>query len=147
MITYVKGDLLETPHEIIVHGCNAQGVMGSGVAKAIRDKYPEAFEAYRKECDSENDKEALLGRVIPVVVNDHKLVVNAITQMNYGGGGQCYVSYIAIDIVMQSLSLLEKNEPICMPKIGAGLGGGDWKKIEQIINDRLGEHDVRVYIL
>ncbi len=33
MITYVQGDALETNDPIIVHGCNAQGVMGKGIAK------------------------------------------------------------------------------------------------------------------
>lgn len=34
MIQYKTGNLLDTPDSYIVHGCNAQGVMGSGVAKA-----------------------------------------------------------------------------------------------------------------
>lgn len=33
-----KGDLFETPHKIIVHGCNAKGVMKSGVAAIIAQK-------------------------------------------------------------------------------------------------------------
>ena len=32
-IIYKQGDLLECSEQVIVHGCNAQGVMGSGVAK------------------------------------------------------------------------------------------------------------------
>ncbi|KKN25229.1 hypothetical protein LCGC14_0887100, partial [marine sediment metagenome] len=31
IITYVIGDLLESPYRLILHGCNAQGVMGSGI--------------------------------------------------------------------------------------------------------------------
>ncbi len=36
MITYKQGDLMKASETYIAHGCNAQGVMGSGVAKAIR---------------------------------------------------------------------------------------------------------------
>ena len=37
-IIYKQGDLLEAEEVVIVHGCNAQGVVGSGVALAIRNK-------------------------------------------------------------------------------------------------------------
>ena len=45
-IEYRKGDLLKTEIPYIAHGCNAQGVMGSGVAKVIREKWPLAFQVY-----------------------------------------------------------------------------------------------------
>lgn len=44
MINTVKLNLLDISHGIIAHGCNAQGVMGAGVAKQIKIKYPTAFE-------------------------------------------------------------------------------------------------------
>lgn len=31
-IIYKQGDLLSCPERVILHGCNAQGVMGSGIA-------------------------------------------------------------------------------------------------------------------
>lgn len=34
-----------------------------------------------------------------------------------------------------------------MPKIGAGLGGGNWEVIEAIINHRLKDHNVTVWEL
>lgn len=40
MIEYRKGNLLDITSGVIVHGCNMRGVMGSGVALAIRNKYP-----------------------------------------------------------------------------------------------------------
>ena len=48
MIEYKNGDLLNVTEGIILHGCNGQGVMGAGVAKAIKMKYPEAFTAYKE---------------------------------------------------------------------------------------------------
>lgn len=33
-----------------------------------------------------------------------------------------------------------------MPKIGAGLAGGNWDIIEQIINEEIGDVEVRVYV-
>jgi O-acetyl-ADP-ribose deacetylase (regulator of RNase III) len=36
----VFGNIVDLSRGFIVHGCNAQGAMNFGVAKAIRDKYP-----------------------------------------------------------------------------------------------------------
>ena len=40
MIKYKIGDLLTAPQKCIAHQVNCQGVMGSGVARAIRNEYP-----------------------------------------------------------------------------------------------------------
>jgi hypothetical protein len=43
MVKIVKGDLLKSDCQYIAHGVNCQGVMNSGIAKQIRDKYPEVL--------------------------------------------------------------------------------------------------------
>lgn len=151
-IKYVKGDLFSTAAPAIVHGCNAQGVMGSGVAKIIRERYPEAYKCYREAYCSATDKHlsALpLGDVYPAYSND-KLIINAITQCYYGRDGKRYCSYDAIDEAMQNVNNLCRYRNItsvAMPKIGAGLGGGHWTVIEQIINYRLTAAQATVYVL
>jgi len=49
MIEHKIGDLFSNTEGYIVHGCNAQGVMGSGVAKIVKDQYFDAFKRYA-EC-------------------------------------------------------------------------------------------------
>lgn len=135
IITYIIGNLLESPHRLILHGCNAQGVMGSGIAKQIRKKYPQAFEEYY----AAYEKDMLwLGDVIFADCED-KIIANGITQQYYGRGGECFVSYEAINNVMEDThdyALKHGLEHVDMPLIGAGLGGGSWKKISSIIEDR-----------
>ena len=134
-IIYLVGDLLESPHRLILHGCNAQGVMGSGIAKQIRKKFPEAFEEYHIAYE----KEILwLGDVIFSDCGS-KIIANGITQQYYGRGGGCFVSYEAINNVMEEThdyALKHEIENVAMPLIGAGLGGGSWKKISSIIEDK-----------
>jgi O-acetyl-ADP-ribose deacetylase (regulator of RNase III) len=129
-ITYKKGDLLTSEETIIMHGCNSMGVMGSGVAKAIREKYPEAYSAYRKQEEIDGLK---LGTYSSVITKDNKLIINAITQKYYGRDGKKYVSYDAISAVAKTLNELYENTSIAIPKIGAGLGGGSWDVIEKIL--------------
>lgn len=154
-IEYIKGDLFSTNITSIVHGCNAQGVMGSGVAKIIREKYPKAYDRYRKEYELHNHLR--LGHVIPVPCGDKvndpdnfKIIINAITQEFYGRDGKRYVSY---DAVADSMNIINKFfevygiTEVAMPKIGAGLGGGDWNVIEAIIESELKNVKAFVYEL
>lgn len=130
MIEYKKGNLLDVTEGIIVHGCNAQGVMGSGVALGIRNKYPAAYRAYM-------DNTRCLGSSSKEWVTDDILVINGITQEFYGRDGKRYVNYAAICKVFEEAVSAARcySYTLNFPKIGAGLGGGDWNIIEQIIND------------
>ena len=145
-IVYETGDLLATPYPLIVHGCNAQGVMGSGVAKLIREKFPCAYEAYKTKFIAEGLK---LGEVIFVPISN-KIIANAITQEFYGRDGKCYVSYESINTAMELVnSYASKHEiaHVALPLIGAGYGGGSWKIISNIIQEKLTDTTPVVYTL
>lgn len=133
MINYTTGNLLEAKEKVIVHGCNNYGVMGSGVAKQIRDKWPNVYDVYHLKYQVFGLE---LGSIIPVETIDGKIIVNAITQDGFGRDGKQYVKYDAIENCFISINdrapSWEATE-IAMPRIGAGLGGGDWKIIEEII--------------
>lgn len=140
MIKYKKGNLLDVTGEVIIHGCNAQGVMGSGVALAVKEKYPEAFEEYRKYCNEDVFQTAWrLGDIVEYHHDDtNTTILNAITQDFYGRSQVKYVSYDAMNSVfIQVARDFHKDAPINFPKIGAGLGGGEWSIISAIIEHHL----------
>lgn len=143
-IAYVKGDLLETDVKHIIHGCNSRGVMASGVAKVIREKYPQAYQDYN---DSYNSYGLELGTIIVSVQNDGKVIHNAITQKDYGRDeSRVYVSYWAIAEAFRKLDQWGCKE-IAMPMLGAGLARGDWNVISGIIENTLINTKPYVYIL
>ena len=72
MVHYVKGDVTKSDCDIICHQVNCQGVMNSGVAKAIREKWPEVYDNYKLWYDKEDDKVNLLGE--PSLCTLHTLV-------------------------------------------------------------------------
>ena len=51
---YVKGNILDSDADAILHQVNCQGVMGAGLAKQIRGRYPNVYEKYKNACV--NDK-------------------------------------------------------------------------------------------
>lgn len=137
------GNLLDIEAGIIVHGVNCRGVMGSGVAKALRDKYPKLYPAYRQYVDSYagglGNSEVLLGKVHWYEPNKELAIANAFTQDAYGKDGLKYVSYDAVNDAFYRIgtTALRNNRPIYFPMIGAGLGGGSWNVIKTIIEDVL----------
>lgn len=151
-IIYKKGNLVDAPELIIAQGCNAQGVMGSGVAKAIRDKWPEVFPGYKRFCEEAINP---LGMTYPIYAGtgeDRKLIFNMITQRFYGRDNKVYVDYDSIRSCMRFANLRAKAytpEPhmVAMPKIGAGLGGGDWSVISKIIEEESTNFQPVVYTI
>ncbi len=138
MITYKQGDLLSVKEGIIAHGCNAQGVMGAGVAKQVRSLYPKAYDEYAKMPKT-------LGSVGYVQVTDTLVIANCITQQNYGSDKNVrYVDYRAIELVFRQLGMLMEGN-IHIPKIGAGLANGDWSIISALIEKNAPKSNITVW--
>lgn len=141
----IKGNLLEATEPVIAHGCNCKGVMGSGVAKAIRAKWPNVFNEYRKKFETEGLR---LGDTQLVKIGEGKYVANLMTQQRYGADGHRYVDYDAVRNCFKTLNtLISPGIPIAIPKIGAGLGGGDWNTIKKIIKEEMPDREVAIYEL
>lgn len=150
MLTYKKGDLFASTEGAIAHGCNCQGVMGSGVAKIVKEKFPEAYKKYNDLCSSLSSK-SLLGRAQEIYIESRgSFLYNIFTQDMYGSLVKRYVSYDAISDGFLSMfdHMNQTNQNIVnIPKIGAGLGRGEWDIIESIIISSLKCYpDIRVVV-
>lgn len=150
MIKYIEGDLLELAEQgqfdAIVHGCNCFNTMNSGIARQIREKYPIAF---FYDCKTEKGDMLKLGsytHCIPYEFEYNKsffTIINAYTQYNYGTDSK-KVDYDALTLVMRKINFYFKGKRIGLPKIGAGLAGGNWNIINKIIEKELIDCDVTV---
>lgn len=132
----IKGDLLDESFGILVHGVNCRGRMGSGIALAISKRYPQVYKSYIAFSDRLSYRpDVLLGMVDFVKITDDLIIANAFTQHEYGRESQRYVSYDAVDSCFAKIGqyAASKNLPVMFPKIGAGLGGGNWDVISEII--------------
>lgn len=131
----IVGNALNAKTGVFIHGCNAQGVMGSGVAKTIKDKFPSAFNAYIEQHKNGGLK---LGSYTIVEVRKDFWIANAITQKFYGREkSKVYIDYRAIEKAFSDVGAFakENNLPLLFPLIGCGLGGGDWARVSNIIED------------
>lgn len=125
MITYIQGDITKVDHGIVAHGVNCQGAMGSGVAKAIKEKWPKVYDEFK----SEPTGRTMLGQARLIKVAPKIWVANCYTQLYYGRDGRKYASADAIEQSLETVCALAENlgYPVHLPKIGAGLGGLDWE--------------------
>ena len=114
--------------------------MGAGIAKTIKQKFPAAYEADLK---TEKGDESKLGTISFATVdleNGQLTIINGYTQFNWRGTGR-KVDYEAIRNVFKTVKDKFSGWRIGYPAIGAGLAGGDWEIIAQIIEEELAGED------
>ena len=153
-VIYKHADLLQAFETFIVQGCNAQGVMGSGVAKLLRDRDENIFSTYRRTYELQGGR-LHLGQVIPVRSPPH-VILNAITQAPFGREkGRVYVDYGAVRTAMRRINTIilawedaaVRRDAIAMPLIGAGLAQGRWSVLSEIIEEECVHVQPIVYLV
>ncbi len=150
MVKVVHGDLLDSSAKYICHQVNCKGVMGSGVAKQIKAKWPSVFQKYKEKCDEHGDNAAdLLGAAQGIRVNDNTIVVNIFGQVAYGRDGRQYTDVNALRTAFKALaSHSAPGDTIAMPyRIGCGLGGGDWGEVMDLLTECFRDRHLTLYKL
>lgn len=145
-IVYVTGNVLDAPQPMIIHQVNCQGVMGSGVAKAIKESYPIVYQSYRWLYNQTENKEQLLGYCQFVDIDDNKTVVNLFSQFDYLPRTKRHTSYDAMVKGFERIKEVTDGD-LAMPRIGCGLGGGDWHIVSAIIESVFDDRQIFVYDL
>lgn len=141
-----NGDLFTAKEGYILHGCNAQGVMGSGVARIIAMQYPEAYAIYRNQ---HNRHGLNLGEVVVAPVTDNLVILNGITQHLFGRDDNIYVDYNALQKVFnESAAIAQSGIVSCadlhMPLVGGGLGGGNRDTIINMMKNSFSDANINV---
>lgn len=151
MLKHTKGNLIDMAEQglfdVIVHGCNCQNTMGSGIAKEIRERYPEAYEVDTKFSQMVSPEEKL-GKISATLgtfgtFNDdppHQFaIVNAYTQLNFMPRGVDHFDYDAFKNILGELDWLFSTRSVPtrygFPYIGMGLAGGDKDRIIAMLED------------
>ena len=140
LINYQKGDVIdafiENDNTYLIHGVNCQGVMNAGIAKQIAKVFPEVKEEYENAVETlerlKIDKTNLLGKMIDVTTNSG-VVGNLFTQYTYGTYQKqfnCGAFVSALDKFIMKWEKPNKTINIVMPRIGTGLAGERWVKVE-----------------
>lgn len=149
MISYVKGDLFEhvktyPGFRVIAHVCNNKGGWGAGFVLALSN-FSAAPEKHYRELDHYQ-----LGVNHRVTLTPELHVYNMIAQDGFVSKDRpTALDYTALEYCLDDLGKFAAwlGMSVHMPKIGSGLAGGDWDRIEKLILDKLSGVPVIVYEL
>ncbi|PZT77798.1 MULTISPECIES: macro domain-containing protein [unclassified Streptomyces] len=151
-ISYVQGDATSPQGKgakIIVHVCNDLGGWGKGFVLALSRRWPEPEAAYRSWHRDRAHNDFGLGAVQFVRVSPFVEVANLVGQHGMRRGGKGVpVRYEAIDTGLATVAdrARELGASVHMPRIGCGLAGGTWSRIEPLIAARLTERGLPVTV-
>lgn len=142
-INYVRGDATVPSVKgvkVIAHVCNDIGGWGKGFVLALSRRWPEPEKAYRAWHRDRAANDFGLGAVQLVQVERQVWVANMIGQRGIRTGSKGVpVRYDAIDTALTHLAerAAELDASVHMPRIGCGLAGGTWSRVEPLITERL----------
>ena len=146
MIIYKKGNLLEDEAEALVNAVNTVGVMGGGIARQFKEKFPDMFVKYERAC---RNGEVKLGKMHVVKVDapeGEKYVINFPTLEHWSHQSKLEDIEKGLQDLVRVVK--EKNiRSIAIPPLGCGIGGLKWDDVRPLI-EKAFEHieDVTVHL-
>ena len=176
-IPLISGNLLDFPTHcetdpdkyvginVIAHSCNCQNVMGAGIAKQIKNRYPKAFEAdterWGNEYNDGGNWRCQIGDYSKAVIETqwthlpHATIYNLYTQSGYSTERRQvnYEYFWQAMKAMQEDLLFNQHELNVRQVVGVpygiscGLAGGNWKIIKAIIEDIFLDSAIQCYIV
>ncbi|GAA0911968.1 macro domain-containing protein [Streptomyces thermoalcalitolerans] len=152
-ITYVRGDATAPSGEgtkVIAHVCNDAGGWGKGFVSALSRRWPEPEADYRAWYRDRAENDFGLGAVRLVRVEPSLWVANMVGQhgIRRTTTKKAPVRYEAIGTALGRLAdrAADLGASVHMPRIGCGLAGGSWERIEPLIRRRLVERGIAVTV-
>ena len=137
MLKHIKGNLIDLAEagefDVIVQGCNCFNTMGGGIAREIRQRYPQAALA---DSITENGSYMKLGTWTEATVLGKApfTIINAYTQYDMSKREDVF-EYTAFALILQKLERRYRYMRIGLPYIGMGLAGGDKNRIIPMIEN------------
>lgn len=151
-IVYLVGDATKPRTEgnkIIAHICNDVGAWGKGFVLALSKLSPAPERAFREWYLGREHNSFALGAVQFVSVSPDVLIANMIGQHGIRAfRGVPPIRYEAVETALQSVGkkALAENASVHLPRIGCGLAGGEWSRIEPLIEQQICGSDVLVFV-
>lgn len=137
------GDLFQSGMQTIINPINCTGVMGAGLAKLFKTKYPDMFLNYQQRCH-----QGLVKPGIPYtwqIPNSSNYILNFPTKNDWRNKSQLKdiqdgLHYIARHAKTWGITSL------AIPALGCGLGGLKWSDVLPDIIDILGPLNIPIKI-
>lgn len=140
-IHYLKGDIFHSKAQVIVNTVNCKGVMGKGLALAFKQKYPDMFATYERDCQT---GKLQIGRPT-IYQKTSPWILNFPTKNHWRNPSK--LEYIEKGLVFL-LNHYKKAgiASIAFPKLGAQNGKLSWDDVGPLMAKYLSQMDIDVYV-
>jgi O-acetyl-ADP-ribose deacetylase (regulator of RNase III) len=141
MLTYVSGDLFESPAQTLVNTVNTGGVMGKGIALQFKKFFPEMFAEYQQLCEN---GQLRIG-TLHVYRTPHKQVLNFPTKEQWRKPSQLSYIVAGLDTFVRNYREIGVTS-IAFPPLGCGNGELHWDDVRPVMEKYLAALPIPVYV-
>ncbi|MPM80785.1 hypothetical protein SDC9_127835 [bioreactor metagenome] len=153
MIKEVSGDILMSKAELLAHGISAHDPFDSGLALALRERWPSLVKDYRHDTRSKAiDTGEVWGWAGVQENGGVRKIVNLVTQDTLGQGPSAKPGKASVENVRRSLQALAKYvrdeniSSVALPRLATGVGGLEWTEVKPLVDQYLGGLGVPVVV-
>jgi O-acetyl-ADP-ribose deacetylase (regulator of RNase III) len=141
MLTYVRTSILDSKAQTITNTVNTVGVMGKGLASAMKARYPDMFKEYAKLCASHKFQ---IGQLW-LWKTPTRWILNFPTKQHWRHPSK--LSYIEAGL-QKFISEYERRGvwEIAFPRLGCGNGNLDWEDVRPLMERYLANLPIQIYI-
>lgn len=141
MITFLESSVFESPAQTLVNTVNTVGVMGKGIAKEFKKRYPRMFREYRELCDAGSLE---VGK-LHLWRSDTRWVLNFPTKTTWKLPSKLEYVESGLRKFVDTYKELGITS-ISFPPLGCGNGNLDWYDVRPVMESYLSKVSIPVYI-
>ncbi|MGN0242962.1 MAG: macro domain-containing protein [Lachnospiraceae bacterium] len=141
MLTYIEGDIFNSPAQVLVNAVNTVGVMGKGIALEFKNRYPDMFKQYKEQCDKHK---LVIGKLMLWYAPDH-WILQFPTKEHWRNPSK--MEYIEKGLMTFVRKYADYNiSSVAFPKLGCGNGELNWNDVKVLMEKYLKDLPIDVYI-
>lgn len=139
ILTEAYGDIFDVASDYecdaVGHGANVDGLMGAGIARLFKNKFPSNYKLYREICFlAKRNNIEIAGSYCGLLdINSGKAVYNLFTQDRPGHNAR--IEWVAESFEDVVSSEVFSPVRMCIPKIGCGIGGLEWEDVKTTLEE------------
>ncbi len=146
MIKYIKGNILESSAQALVNTVNTVGVMGKGIALQFKKAFPNNYKLYYEACKKNKiDIGKLFVTIDSNVLSGEKIIINFPTKTDWRKTSEYEYIEKGLDNLIEIIYQYNIKS-IAIPPLGSGNGGLEWEKVKKIINAKLENINIDIYV-
>jgi len=174
-IVYVHDkNIFDSDADVLVNSTNVKGVMGAGIAREFKRRFPEMYKDYKRACRKGDTrilarfeidlKDSKNPRLIVYEIYDWKphiwieknssrdfIILNFPTKIYWDLPSDYKIIEAGLKWIRDNLNFLSEKlgrviKKIAIPQIGTGYGRLDWNTVKNLIKKYLGDLDILIEV-